>query len=187
MTALLRTCARSSGLKARYNRQMDVLAHGLWGTIFFGRTKWTTAALAFLVGMAPDLLAFGPFLLLHGSFMGLNFPPYVYQSYNVTHSLVVWGTLAAVLWYLRGSFPWVFGAWALHIFCDIPLHEISFFPTPYLWPFPTPLVNGFRWAQPAIMIPNYSALVITYSILGFRWQRDRTKRRSENKSIGASS
>jgi len=166
---------------------MDVLAHGLWGSLFFGRKNWSTAVQAFLIGMAPDLLAFGPFILLNGGFRDMHFAPYVYQSYNVTHSLVVWSVLAAALWYFRGSFPWVFGAWALHILCDIPLHEISFFPTPYLWPLPTPFVNGFPWGQPAVMIPNYSALLMTYLIMGFRRYRKRANQRSENKTIGTAS
>src|SRR5262245_17903716 len=117
---------------------MDVLAHGLWGGAVFGRrTRWQWRA-AFLLGAAPDLIAFGPFFLsVRGNLDWRVFPPYVHETYNVTHSLVIWALLAGTIWYFRKAFPWLLGAWGLHILFDIPFHEISFFPTPYLWPLPT--------------------------------------------------
>jgi hypothetical protein len=45
-------------------------------------------------------------------------------------------------------------------------------------------VNGVRWAQPAIMIPNYLALIFAYALMiGMRHRRQRTGFR--DKSIGA--
>lgn len=160
------------------------MAHGLWGGALFGRkTSWQWRA-ALLLGMMPDLLAFGPFLL---SRIGRSdfrvFPAYVYESYDVTHSLVVWIAVATLIWVIRKQFPWIFCAWAFHILCDIPFHEISFFPTPYLWPFHTPLVNGMHWAQPAVMIPNYGALILVYSCwMWIRYRRQRAEIR--DKTIG---
>jgi membrane-bound metal-dependent hydrolase YbcI (DUF457 family) len=156
---------------------MDVLAHGLWGGALFGRKSRWQWRWAFLLGTAPDVLAFGPFLISQfGSRDWREFPLYVHQSYNVTHSLVVWASVALAIWYFRKSFPWVLGAWGLHILCDIPLHEIDFFPTPYLWPLPTPLVNGMRWAQPTFIIPNYVVLTVTYALLiGLRYRRHKAK------------
>ena len=142
---------------------MDVLAHGLWGSVVFGRKNWTWWAASFLVGMAPDLIAFGPYMLSRPQHW-MQFPPYVYQTYNATHSLVVWALLTSLVWLVRKEFPWLMGAWALHILCDIPLHDISFFPTPYLWPLPTPFIDGVRWAQPMIMIPNYTALAVAHAV-----------------------
>ena len=144
---------------------MDVLAHGLWGSALFGHKNEWQWRWAFLLGVAPDVIAFGPFLISQvGSTNWIEFPPYVHQSYNVTHSLVVWAAVTAIVCLFRKKFPWILCAWGLHILCDIPLHEITFFPTPYLWPFNTHLVNGVRWAQLWLMIPNYVALAITYSI-----------------------
>ena len=160
------------------------MAHGLWGGALFGRrTRWQWRG-AFLLGTAPDILAFGPFLLSRvGSSDFRAFPPYVYESYNVTHSLAMWAVLAGTVWLIRKRFPWILGSWALHILCDIPLHEISFFPTPWLWPLHTPLVNGLRWAQPSVMIPNYLALIIVYALwIGLRYRRQRTELR--DKTIG---
>jgi hypothetical protein len=164
---------------------MDVLAHGLWGGVLFGRrTRWKWRG-AFWLGMAPDLLAFGPFFLAQlGSAEWTAFPPYVHQSYNVTHSLVVWAIFTGAVWYFRKAFPWLLCAWGFHIVCDIPLHQISFFPTPYLWPFATPFVDGMRWAQPALMIPNYIALIIAYALMiGLRYRREKAELR--HKTIGA--
>lgn len=161
---------------------MDVLAHGLWGGALFGRrTRWQWR-FALLLGMAPDLVAFGPFFLSRsGSPDWRAFPPYVYEAYNVTHSLVIWATVTGFVWLLRKRFPWILCAWGLHIVCDIPLHELSFFPTPYMWPLQTPLVNGVRWAQPAIMLPNYVALAITYALLlGSR----RRRRKADRDTLG---
>ena len=168
-----------------YLSDVDVLAHGLWGGVLFGRrTRWQWRG-AFLLGTAPDLLAFGPFYFAQwGNTNWVMFPPYVHQSYNVTHSFVVWGLLTAAIWYARGKFPWILGAWGLHILFDIPLHALSFFPTPYLWPLSTPLVNGMRWAQPVVMIPNYIALVIAYALMiGLRNRRERAELR--HKTVGA--
>ena len=142
---------------------MDVIAHGLWGGAFFGRRDKTQWRVAFLIGAAPDILAFGPFLVSQiGSSAWVKFPHYVHQSYDVTHSLVVWAAVTALVWFMRRSFPWILCPWALHILCDIPFHSIDFFPTPYLWPLTTPLHNGTPWARPVFIIGNYLALILVY-------------------------
>jgi hypothetical protein len=146
-------------------RIVDVLAHGLWGGALFGhKSEWQWRA-AFLIGAAPDVIAFGPFLITQvGNNNWVDFPPYVHQTYNVTHSLVVWSAVTALVWLLTKTFPVVLCAWGFHIVCDIPLHEITFFPTPFLWPFRTPFVNGIRWAQLWLLFPNYLALTIVYKV-----------------------
>jgi membrane-bound metal-dependent hydrolase YbcI (DUF457 family) len=147
---------------------MDVIAHGLWGGAFFGRKDKPHWRAAFLLGAAPDVLAFGPFLVTQiGSSDWVDFPRYVHQSYDVTHSLVVWAAVTGLVWLLRKSksFPWIMAAWALHILCDIPLHSTDFFPTPYLWPLSTPLYNGTPWARQTFIIANYTALAVTYFVL----------------------
>jgi len=62
--------------------------------------------------------------------------------------------IAAAYYFWKRKFPWVFAAAALHILCDIPLHDIQYFPTPYLWPLHTPLHDGIRWANPRVMLPK---------------------------------
>jgi hypothetical protein len=98
--------------------------------------------------------------------------------------LVVWALMTATVWFARKRFPWILCAWGFHILLDIPLHELAFFPTPYLWPFTTPLVNGLRWAQPVVIIPKYVALVIAYTLMiGLRYRREKAELR--HKTVGA--
>ena len=175
---------------------MDTLAHGLWGGAAFshkdGQWKW-----AFVLGMAPDLLSFGPFFLMRlgdisrrwtagrmGPPEAHTIPEFVYHAYNITHSLLVWVAMFLVALYflsLRKRTPLLrysdtslpllpFLAWPLHILCDIPTHSTRFFPTPFLWPFPTTFFNGTSWGNKTFMIANYSAIAVAY--LGyFLWKR----------------
>ncbi len=154
---------------------MDTLAHGLWGGLGFYPRPKGKFALAFLLGMAPDLLSFGLFHVTHPHWLTLRLageisgppplstlPEFVFHAYNLTHSLVIWGAVFAILWILLKHPPWVFLAWGLHILCDIPTHNSGYFPTPYLWPFPTPFVEGISWATPWFMVTNYTALLVGY-------------------------
>jgi membrane-bound metal-dependent hydrolase YbcI (DUF457 family) len=159
---------------------MDVVAHGLWGGAAFclrGRKKFLGA---FVLGMAPDLLSFGVFHVMHpewilsrlaGQISGPPalsiLPPYVFHAYNVTHSLVIWAFAFLLLWLLTRRPPWLLAAWGLHVLCDIPTHATLYFPTPFLWPLPTPFVNGISWATPAFLIANYACLLLVYGGLLF--------------------
>lgn len=154
---------------------MDTLAHGLWGGVAFGRKNRGRFIASFILGMSPDLLSFGFFFL---TWAVRGFPPmsrlpgeppdpsmipaYVGHLYNITHSAVIWGLVFFVLTRTLGRPPWVFGAWLLHILCDIPTHTKEFFPTPYLWPFQTPFVDGFRWSAPWFLALNYTALIASF-------------------------
>ena len=157
---------------------MDVVAHGLWGGALFcryGRKKFVGGL---LLGMAPDLLSFGVFHVTHPGWMvrrlagAISGPPelsilpaYVFHAYNVTHSLVVWLVAFFLLWLMLKNPPWLLGAWLLHILCDIPTHATSYFPTPFLWPITTPVVNGISWASPEFIIANYACLIAVYSVI----------------------
>jgi hypothetical protein len=154
---------------------MDTLAHGLWGGAVFGQKKDSPWKWAFWLGMMPDLLSFGPYFLTHipdiytrwtthhfGPPDHHTIPAYVYHAYNVTHSLVIWAILFGIVWYWRGKIFWPLAAWALHILCDIPLHSLRFFPTPYLWPFHTPFYDGNPWGHKTFMIANYGFICLTY-------------------------
>jgi hypothetical protein len=172
---------------------MDVLAHGLWGGAPFlpqGRKKFFAGL---LVGMAPDLLSFGVFHVTNPGWITLRLagevsgppalsilPPYVFYAYNVTHSLLVWAAVFALLWLGSKSPPWLLGAWLLHILCDIPTHTERYFPTPFLWPFPTPFVNGIPWSTPGLLAANYTTLVTVYAATFFYFFKRRRERNSCN-------
>ncbi|MFQ5683280.1 MAG: hypothetical protein ACE5HC_08420 [Candidatus Binatia bacterium] len=176
---------------------MDTLAHGLWGGVGFypHGTKKFTAAL--ILGMSPDLFSFGLFHVTHPGWLKSLFagevsgppplamlPEFVYHAYNLTHSLVIWAALFSLIWWIRRHPPWVFLAWGLHILCDIPTHSSRYFPTPYLWPFPTPFVEGISWATPWFMAANYTAIVLAY--LGMLFYMRRKKRKPSNRAGGLS-
>lgn len=163
---------------------MDTLAHGLWGGVAFYPHGAKRFAAAFALGMAPDLLSFGLYHVSNPGWLSLRFagkvsgppplsilPPFLFYTYNLTHSLLVWALLFVLTWALRKQPPWVFSAWGLHIVCDIPTHNSAYFPTPYLWPLPTPLVEGISWASPGFMMANYAALLAAYVgvMLFIRW------------------
>jgi len=80
---------------------MDILSHGLWGGIAFGRKSRPSFWLAFVIGLAPDLLSFGILYAAvvlklaekpdfsHGTPPESTIPSYVYHLYDITHSFVV--------------------------------------------------------------------------------------------------
>ena len=59
-------------------------------------------------------------------------------------------------------------AWLLHIAIDIPTHSVQFFPTPFLEPISSYVVNGIMWGQPIIFFPNLILLGFGYL---FWWYR----------------
>jgi len=160
------------------------MAHGLWGGAPFyaqGRKNFLAGV---VLGMAPDLLSFGVFHLTHPGWLTHRLmgeisgppaltllPPYVFHAYNVTHSLVVWAAAFFLLWRLTKKPPWLLVAWLLHVLCDIPTHVASYFPTPFLWPFSTPLVDGVPWSTPWFMAANYATLFTVYCYLFFYFRR----------------
>ncbi|MGK2849063.1 MAG: hypothetical protein ACSLEX_03270 [Minisyncoccota bacterium] len=163
---------------------MDIISHGLWGSVGFGRKNRRNFWLAFFLGIAPDLFSFGIFfcMMLLGLIEMPDFsawkPPevnqipfYVYHAYNVTHSLVIFGLVFLGVWIWRGT-PWfVLCAWGFHIVLDIPTHSQQFFPTPFLWPLSDYTIHGTPWSTPIIFIPNVILLGLTYT--WFWWNKKR--------------
>lgn len=160
---------------------MDFISHGLWGGIALGRSSRKSFWLAFLFGIAPDLLSFG-FVFLgnfiaHGSEFtrrighppdAAQIPAYVHHLYNVTHSLVVFALAFGAVWLVRRRPLWEMGAWGLHVVVDTFTHTAAFFPTPFLWPLVDVQINGRAWSDPAIFFPNVVLLVVLYTV--FLWK-----------------
>lgn len=158
---------------------MDILSHGLYGGVAFGRQSRTAYWLAFLFGILPDLVAFGPHfvssLFGNGGFPRpseeaphtLIVPEYVYGIYNLSHSFVIFAVAFALVWLLRRRPLLPMLAWGLHVLIDIPTHTTAFFPTPFLWPLADVRVNGIAWSDPWIFIPNIIILAVLYA--GWRY------------------
>ena len=165
---------------------MDIVSHGLWGAIAFGRRTRRSFWLAFIVGIAPDVLSFG--ILTVAAMLGLadspdfsrgtppesSIPQYVHHLYNITHSLVVFLVVYLAVWLLVKRPIWELSAWGLHVFMDIPSHSFAFFPTPFLWPVFDWKVNVCQWMSPSIFIPNAVLLIFVYV---WYFARQRRRRR----------
>ena len=150
---------------------MDVFSHGLWGAIVYGRQGNALAALAF--GMAPDLISFGPHILINllkgklekGKPELSNFPAWVFKTYDLTHSLVVYAGVYITLRAIFGSeVAYLSLAWLLHILMDIPTHSKNFFPTKFLYPLSNFHIDGTPWSSKGIMLGNFVFLLLAYGI-----------------------
>jgi membrane-bound metal-dependent hydrolase YbcI (DUF457 family) len=153
---------------------MDIISHGLWGSIAFGRKNkksfWTT----FLIGIAPDMLSFGLFFaaVILGIYPSPDFragppptamiPNYISSIYNVTHSLIIFALVFFIVWLISKKPYLPLFAWGLHVFIDIFTHSYEFFPTPFIWPISSYKFNGTNWGEPIIFIPNLLLLAILY-------------------------
>jgi hypothetical protein len=154
---------------------VDILSHGLWGGIAFGRSSRPSFWLAFVIGLAPDLLSFGILWIAvalgmaekpdfsYGTPPESTIPQYVHALYEVTHSFVVFLLVFLLAWYLRKRPQWELAAWGLHVLVDVPTHSYAFFPTPVLWPLFNWKFDGWQWMTPAILIPNYVLLALLYA------------------------
>lgn len=154
---------------------MDIISHGLWGSLAFGRKNRGSFRLAFLYGVGPDLFAFGVYfatslfgLTRHWRFFHeppdpASIPAYVYRLYSVSHSLIAFAFIFVALWFLFRRPIWEFSAWGLHILFDIPTHSYRFFPTPFLWPLSGFTFSGWSWASPWILFPDILLLTVLYA------------------------
>lgn len=164
---------------------MDIISHGLWGGVAFGRKNRRNFLLAFAIGMLPDIFSFGTLWL--ANILGLyqrpdwsqgpppmdNIPPFVSHLYNATHSLIIFLAVFLIIWAVRKKPFWLLGAWGLHILIDIPSHSFKFFATPFLWPVSDFKVNGIQWGNPVIYIPNLILLAIFYTWFFLAQKRNR--------------
>jgi len=153
---------------------MDIISHGLWGSVAFGRRNSNSFWASFLFGIMPDFVAFAPFFAL--AILGFYkfpkfsteppspgiFPDYIFNLYSISHSLLIFGAAFLITWLILKRPFWEMSAWGLHILFDIPTHSDSFFPTPFLWPLSSFHVSGIPWADPIIFIPNVILLITLY-------------------------
>lgn len=131
---------------------MDAISHGLWGGISFGRKSKRFFLLAFLFSILPDVIPFA-WLWTMSYISGIYDPAnislgatgYVVSIYNVTHSLIIALSVFLLAFLVFKKKAWIMAGWPLHILFDIPTHDLTFFPTPYLWPFSTPFFPGLPW------------------------------------------
>ncbi|QQS60675.1 hypothetical protein IPN41_01740 [Candidatus Falkowbacteria bacterium] len=165
---------------------MDVVSHGLWGGLAFGRTKRQDYWLAFLFGVLPDVLSFGIFTI--AQLVGIepridwannptnaDIPAYVHVLYNYTHSFIIFAVVFLGLWLIlkRPYIPLL--AWGIHIILDIFTHSDSFFATPFLWPLSDFKIDGTPWSHPLIFFPNWILIIIGYTLWFIQKRRKQKK------------
>lgn len=153
---------------------MDTLSHYLWTVAIYWQhpKRWLVG----MFGALPDLMSFGIFFvqrLLTGTMErgapGIEtIPQYVHVMYDITHSLVVFMIVAAVLWFVAREWFWLIWGWALHIIIDIPTHTAAFFPTPFLWPVSDFHLSGISWGVTWFMLMNLVGLIAVYVWLIWR-------------------
>jgi hypothetical protein len=156
---------------------MDIISHGLWGALAFGRENQKKFVFAFALSILPDILSEG--LMFTLIFLGLRgmpslanghpniteFPLYAQNFYNATHSLIIFTIVFLLVWFIIKKPIWIMLTWALHILIDIPTHSLELFPTPFLWPVSSFKVNGIGWDTPIILILDISLLVLVYVVV----------------------
>ncbi len=160
---------------------MDIISHGLYGGIGFGRKSKHTYLVAFFFGILPDALSFGVYfiLALFGVFEfghsasgppdAALIPQFVHTMYDITHSLVIYTLFAAILYAIgKKMLLWLSLGWPLHILVDIPTHSSAFFPTPFLWPLSDYSINGIPWSDPWIFFPNVALIIGLYTYWWYR-------------------
>lgn len=166
---------------------MDILSHGLWGALGTralnqARQTRLSPMQGFLWGVFPDLFAFVPALawlawqMMTGDLTLNDLPrgnpseppdpgsPFALAStlYLFSHSLIIFLPIFLLIYRKNRSIALPMLAWAFHILCDIPTHDIHFYPTPFLWPLSAIRVDGFSWSHTWFMGLNYGALAFTY-------------------------
>lgn len=155
--------------------------------------------LSALWGVLPDLFAFVPMFVL-GIWGTLTAPgserfhfftwrqnadmplDLAAHLYNYSHSLVIFLAVFLLITVVRKALkpstawkdllPYNMLGWPLHILIDIPLHRLSFFATPFLFPLSSyRFPYGISWGVPWFMVCNLVGLLAMYAWL---WRKRRT-------------
>ena len=152
---------------------MDTLSHGLWAYALMYFINKPYAWFAFLFGVFPDLVTFGPFFIYRiftadfkiGKPELSTIPKYVFFMYKLTHSLFILFLVALIIYLLLHKIPWYLFGWLLHILIDIPLHTEDFFPVKLLYPISDFYINGVSWSSLWYAVINFPLLATVYSII----------------------
>ena len=157
---------------------MDILSHALWVLAFYKiinieLKKKLSILKAVFWGLFPDLFTFTiPFLFVIVSLLsGKHTSPetlfsnssFISILYFLSHSLIIFLIIFFLCYFIFKRFIWELGGWFLHIIIDIPSHGSGTWATPYLWPFPSPIIIGIDWwTNSWIVLFNYTLLVIVF-------------------------
>lgn len=152
---------------------MDIISHALLTNLVFKEAPTSQRLLATALGIIPDLMSFGGMfnlvflrkILFFKKPPQSLFPPYVMRLYSISHSLIIWGIIFALLWFF--GFKWLaiaYCGWAFHILLDIFTHSKDSFPTRILWPVSNFYFSGFGWSNKWFMLGNYIVILLLYLV-----------------------
>ena len=150
---------------------MDTLSHALWGRGLFGYRGNPYWSLFF--GALPDLFSFGIYFTINLFLSPSNLksgkpeleeiPSYVFNLYDITHSLVIALIfIYLIFFFVNKNIAFAMLAWPFHIILDFPFHTADFFPTPILWPILDVKFDGISWSTPYVWFSNIGGLIILF-------------------------
>ena len=176
---------------------MDIVAHALWANLaaeLVTRKRKThlrrrDRASAMLGAVAPDLIAFMPYLLVSlfgtGGLLGYALhrfgqewgfawattaltgtpqpiPEYLSMIYSYTHSGLLWGLAALAVYLITRRMSYFLLGWGTHIALDVFTHDAGHFPTKLLYPLSDFHINATAWSNPVVFVGTYVALLLCY-------------------------
>ena len=152
---------------------MDTLSHALYGKGLFGYKKYRWYS--FFFGIIPDIFSFGIYFIYLIVFSEFEFgrpsreelPYWVYDLYDISHSMVTALVFIAIAYKINKDFAWPMLAWPMHIIVDFFTHSIEFFPTPILWPISDYRFDGVPWSNPYVLGINF---IYIFLIFIYRWR-----------------
>ena len=152
---------------------MDTLSHALYGKGLFGYKKYRWYS--FFFGIIPDIFSFGIYFIYLIVFSEFEFgrpsreelPYWVYDLYDISHSMVTALVFIAIAYKINKDFAWPMLAWPMHIVVDFFTHSIEFFPTPILWPISDYRFDGVPWSNPYVLAINF---ILIFLIFIYRWR-----------------
>ena len=147
---------------------MDTLSHALYGKGLFGYKKYRWYS--FFFGIIPDILSFGIYFIYLIVFSEFEFgrpsreelPYWVYDLYDISHSMVTALVFIAIAYKINKDFAWPMLAWPMHIIVDFFTHSIEFFPTPILWPISDYRFDGVPWSNPYVLVINFVLIFVIF-------------------------
>ena len=147
---------------------MDTLSHALYGKGLFGYKKYRWYS--FFFGIIPDIFSFGIYFIYLIVFSEFEFgrpsreelPYWVYDLYDISHSMVTALVFIAIAYKINKDFAWPMLAWPMHIIVDFFTHSIEFFPTPILWPISDYRFDGVPWSNPYVLVINFVLIFVIF-------------------------
>ena len=145
---------------------MDPFIHGTISALAIVRkTGWSRQIWSFIFfGVLPDIYGIITLALvilgLKSDWLDDNF----FAQYNITHSILVFLLVSALVSLCLRKIYWPFSMYGLHIVVDMLSHQIT--PTPWLWPLSDFTISGwFEYTEPTVFLITYAIVVPVWAFI----------------------